>query len=181
MKFATRILITSILLAGVFGFSHHADWILFKTTDYSIQFPQKPDTSSQLVPSQIGDLKMDIVMYDASKANEDNLVYGVITTLYPDSLVNSDKKEKLASFFRASIDGAIKNVGGQLLSEKEVELNGFPGREIRTSIQQAQGILKMQLFLVHNQMFILQVISETAKEKNASAARFFNSFALLKK
>ena len=94
----------------------------------SITFPKKPEFTTQSVPTAIGKIDMNIASYDASKNGDGNFAFVFISSVYPDSLINSNKKELLPAFFRNSIDGAIKNVDGKLISENEVELNGFPGR-----------------------------------------------------
>ena len=117
-------------------------------------------------------------MYDASQLKEDNLLYGAIDSEYPDSLVNSDKSEILPKLFRGSIDGAVRNVNGVLLSENVMNYKGFPGREVRIDYNKGQAIIKMRLLLVHNKMIILQTITETSKDGNNASLHFLNSFQL---
>lgn len=175
ISFALMGLMTFVLTTS---FVLQADWFLLDDPSYSILFPKKPEVQIQNVNSAAGELKMFINMYDGSKDNDENFLYGIITTDYPDSLINSDKKEKLDDFFKASVDGAVKNVQGKLLSQKVIELNGFPGREVRVDFQNGLAIIMMRSYLVHNKMFILQTITETKKEGNASALKFYDSFKL---
>ena len=176
----TKLILLSALLILSSAFAP-ADWYTFKEDGFKIDFPEKPTTETQSVPSAIGDLKMKMYMVDASeKKDAENMVYMVITTFYPDTLVNSDKKDMLENLFRSSIDGAVQNVQGKLLSEKRIELNGFPGRDIKVDYQEGVAILRMRMYLVKNKMYILQVITETAKESNKSIDRFLDSFGLNK-
>lgn len=154
-------------------------WQIFETNDYSILFPQKVKTERKEIDSEVGKLQLDITMYDASgDEKEDNLIYGLFTTTYPDSIMNSDKKEILPKFFRGAIDGAVKNVQGKLLSEEEISLNDFPGREIRVDYRDGFAVIKMRCYLVHNVLYMIQTITLTEKEKNTSASYFLNSFKL---
>jgi hypothetical protein len=158
-----------------------ADWKLFKTNEFHALYPHTPDYDSEIVKSDVGDLKLKMYMYDASKDSlDDNYVYGVISTEYPDSLINSAFKDKLANLFRNSIDGAVTNVKGKLLSEKEITLDGYPGREIRINYPEGSALIKMRLYLVRNKMFILQTISDMKKEENPSVVKFLDSFGLVK-
>ena len=170
-----------VFLVILFSFVKPPEWYVFETKDFSVEFPKKPDTSVQTVNSAIGDLKLNISMVDASKGGDDNLVYMSITSEYPDSLINSGKTDILPAFFRNSIDGAVKNVQGKLLSEKNIEIEGFPGREVRVDYQQGAAIIKMDFYLVHNEMIILQTITEPAKENNASELKFYHSLRLKRK
>src|SRR6187399_2489601 len=87
------------ILLFTMSFENIDDWYLFDSKEFSIEFPKKPTSSTQNVNSAIGELKMDIFMYDASKDNDDNFLYGLVTSEYPDSLVNSSKTEILSTFF----------------------------------------------------------------------------------
>jgi hypothetical protein len=86
--------------------------------------------------------------------------------------------EKLPEFFRTSIDGAVKNVNGKLISEKVVALDGFPGREVKIDYGNGMAIIFLRMFLVNNKGYFVQTISQTGKEGNESAARFHKSFKL---
>jgi len=180
MKQIRNVIAGITILLFTMSFKNMGDWYLFDSKEFSIEFPKKPTASTQNVNSAIGELKMDMFMYDASNGGDDNVLYGLVTSVYPDSLVNSDKTEILSTFFRNSIDGAVKNVQGKLLTEKTIEINGFPGREIKVDYQNGLAIIKMRMYLVHNKMIFLQTITETAKDDNASALKFHNSFKLKK-
>jgi hypothetical protein len=147
---------------------------------YKIEFPEKPEETPNVLETKIGKLKMNMFVYDASKSKTDeNLVYLVNFTEYPDSLINSDMKDKMPAFFRNSIDGAVTNVHGKLLSEKDIEKRGFPGREIRVDFKDGLAVIKMRIYLVKNKMYLIEVITETKKDFNKSIDRFMDSFDLL--
>ena len=180
MKKISNVFAGMAILIFSLSFETLKDWYLFDATDFSIEFPKKPNASNQNVSSAIGELKMDIFMYDASKDGDANFVYGLITSEYPDSLINSEKTAILPTFFRNSVDGAVKNVQGKILSEKTIDINGFPGREVNIDYQNGVAIIKMRLYLVHNKMYVLQTITETSKVNNADAIKFHDSFKLKK-
>lgn len=172
--------ILSAFFVFTFLFSEFATgqekWFSYSTEYFSIDFPKKPDTSFQVVKSEIGDLRMDVCMYEPVKDSDANYVYSVLTTTYPDSVINSDKKDLLEDFFRNAVDGAVKNVQGKLLTEKEISLEGYPGRECRIDFQQGLAVIKMRAFLVKNRMYIVQTITDPAKEMNPAAEQFHHSF-----
>ncbi len=168
-----------ILLVGM-CFEYVEDWYVFDSKEFSIEFPKKPTASIQTFNSAVGELKMDMLMYDGSKDNDDNFLYGLITSEYPDSLINSGKTEILSTFFRNSIDGTVKNVQGKLLSEKSIEINGFHGREVKVDFQNGLAIIKMRMYLVQNKMIILQTITETSRDNNPPVSKFHDTFKLKK-
>jgi hypothetical protein len=162
------------------SFRSPGDWFQFKSDGYNISFPVKPTADTKMIQSEVGELKMGINMYDASKSGnkDDNLVYMTMSTEYPDSVINSDMKEKLPTLFRNAVDGSVKRVGGKLLSETEIEIEGFPGREIKVDYRDGLAVIKAQYYLVKNKMFAIQVITLTGKFPNASQELFMKSFQL---
>ncbi|MCU0348295.1 MAG: hypothetical protein MUC59_15240 [Saprospiraceae bacterium] len=154
-------------------------WQLIETEDYSIEFPSQPIHESQLAPSEIGDLKLDIRLFEVVEIEQDdNYVYGIISTEYPAGTAHSDDKPAHASIFEHAVNGAVTNVDGKLLSNKEVEINGYPGRDFRIDFQNGLAVIRMKAYLVKNKLFILQTICDPKKEGNISAERFFSSFKL---
>ncbi|WP_339812315.1 hypothetical protein [uncultured Imperialibacter sp.] len=176
-------LLTSIALLTVLSSFASGKWFLFEDKEFGfkIEFPEEPTATPQMIDSEIGQLKMNIVMYDASeKGNDDNLLYMTNVTEYPDSLINSDRTDILDKFFRGAIDGAVNNVKGKLLTEEVKNLADYPGREITVDYGQGMAIIRMRLFLINNRAYMLQTITETGKSNNESIHRFMDSFELLK-
>ena len=174
-----RIVLAAIsFLVFSLSFDTLQDWFLLQSKEFSIEFPAKPTNTTQNVNSSVGELKMDIHMFDASSDGGDNLVYGLITSEYPDSLINSNKTEFVPTFFRNSIDGAVKNVEGKLLSEKTIAIDKFPGREIKVDFRDGLATITMRMYLVKNKMIITQTIAEPTKDGNATALKFHNSLKL---
>jgi hypothetical protein len=154
------------------------EWYTYQNQQFSIEFPQEPEVTVQKVPTSIGDIEMKIASYEGSGKGDVNLAYVFISSIYPDSVINSGSKEKLPGFFRSSIDGAVKNVNGNLLSEKVVTLNGFPGREAKVDYGNGLAIIAVRMFLVKNHVYFVQTISEAGKADNEHALRFHRSFKL---
>src|SRR4051812_47342315 len=109
--------IRSILYCFIFllstAFVLQDNWFAMETNSFTLKFPKKPGTEIKTVKSALGDLKMEISMYDGSKDNDENYLYGIIISEYPDTAMNLGMTKKLDTFFRLSIDGAIKEVQGK--------------------------------------------------------------------
>jgi hypothetical protein len=176
------LLILNLFLFGSATLLAQENWYLFENKNCSILFPKKVESSSKPINSDVGPLTLVITMYDASNDSlDENFVYGMFTTEYPDSIINSDKTEMLSKVYRGAIDGAVKNVNGVLLSEEEIILDEFKGREIKVNYNEGLAIIRMRCILVHNTMYMLQTICLSEKEPNASAQKFLNSFKLKKR
>ncbi len=177
-----KLLASSLILFSLMSFVKPDGWYLFQSEQYGykIEFPKEPTENPQVVNSEIGELKMNIFMYDASKVGkDDNLIYMINYTEYPDTSINSKRTEILDDFFRNSIDGAVKNVRGELLSEKIIKIGEYPGREIKIDFKDGMAVIRMRLYLVRNKMYLLQTITETKKDFNKSITKFMDSFELL--
>jgi uncharacterized lipoprotein YehR (DUF1307 family) len=74
------------------------------------------------------------------------------------------------------INGAVKNINGKLLSEKETVFKTYPGREIKIDYGEGSAIVTMKMILVQNKIFALQTISFYGKENNSNATKFYSSF-----
>ena len=184
MKLKSQLQLLSIILFIVLltGFTFIDDWFLYKNEElgYKIEFPKEPTAAPQIIDSEIGPLKMNLVMYDASQlGGDDNLVYLANATEYPDSTINSNNTEMLEGYFRKSIDGAVANVNGKLLTEEVKNLGNYPGREITVDYANGMAIIRMRMYLVENVAYMTQTITEAAKDGNASISRFMDSFELI--
>lgn len=171
-----------IIIPTILSFNLSNTWYLLesKACGYKIEFPQKPTESPQVVDSELGKLKMNIFMYDASSNGKDeNMMYMINYTEYPISRVNSDNKQQLATIYRNSIDAAVKNVNGKLLSEKSIVLKGFVGKEIKVDLKEDHAVINMRVYLVKNKMYMIQVFTDVKKDSNQSIIHFMNSFNLL--
>jgi hypothetical protein len=168
------------LLFISFGFTTASQWQMYEVGDFKAKFPSKPTYETQVVNSAVGNLTMHIHTYqDTTGKLDDNIVYGIITTEYPDSIIDSNNPELLANMYRSAIDGAVANVNGKLLSETSITLAGkHGGKEVKVDYGEGMAIIRMRLFIVKNKMYILQVITLTEKDNNASINEFLNSFQL---
>lgn len=178
MKPIKNVLAAITILLLTMSFINIEDWYLFESKDFSIEFPIKPTFSTQEIETEIGNLKMDILAYDGSNDADGSFVCNLITTEYPDSIIHSGKTEILEEFFRSSIDGAVEATEGKLLSEKEIEINSFPGREIKIKFQNGLAIMKTKMYLINNKCFFLQTVTKSGKDENPAVDKFHGSFKL---
>ncbi len=158
------------------------DWVKVdnKPGRFSIMFPRNPEATEQELETEIGMLKMHIFMYEVGKFKDENAVYGLIYSDYPDTLVNSDfKDEYIDEFFENAIKGMLESVKGKVVSASKSSYMGkYPGKTVKISFMDGEGIMNLQVFLVKNRAYILQVGCEARADNNASATRFFKSFTI---
>lgn len=170
-----------VLASSTMSFVNSDNWVLFETKSCQIYFPKKPTDHPKILNTAFGELKFNVYMYEvADNENDDNFVYALSEVEYPDSVINSDKKDLIDKFFRGSIDGVVNNVHGKLLSEFIIQFDGYPGREIDIDCKNGLAIIKMRFYLVKNKMYMMQTLTDTKKDFNKSIMKFMDSFRLKK-
>lgn len=122
---------------------------------------------------------MSIIAYEpADSVKDDNHVYMIMESQYPDSTIHSDKTEIIEKFFRSAIDGAAKNSNCILMNESSGSVGKYPTRTIEMDFRNGLAIIKMEMILFRSKLIIIQTITETKKYSNSSIDGFFNSFVL---
>ena len=175
-----KIFFALVAIVFITGISFSQDWDRYKSDDLAFiaNFPSEPKRSVQKINTAVGELDMHMVMYSPSILPDDNAVYSVIRSDYPEDQfegVDSDYKNNVLD---GAVEGAVSNVNGALLYDKKIKHNGYPGREIKIEI--SMGYMYINAYLVDNVMFISQVVCVKSNDGNASIERFLNSFDILK-
>jgi len=158
-------------------FAQNGSVIHYEAKTYKISFPGEPKKMTQNVPSEVGQLNMIIAMYEP-QANDDNHIYMIAETDYPDSSIHSDKTEMLDKFFRGAIDGALKNLNSDLIKEVPGHVGKYPSRSIEIDYKKGLAVIKMELILCKSKLISIQTITATKKFSNPSVDKFFASFEL---
>jgi len=149
-----------------------------ETNSYKIEFPSAPDKTTQTISTAIGDLELIIIAYEVKEsAKDDNYVYMVMETNYPDSLIKKPNFD-IEKFFRQSIDGAVNNVKGKIISENPTRSGKYDSRQIEIDYGNGVAVIKMVMILRESKLIMLQTITDSKKYPNNSIAAFFNSFEI---
>ncbi|HPH45512.1 MAG TPA: hypothetical protein PLJ60_02790 [Chryseolinea sp.] len=150
-----------------------------KKFGFTILFPKKPINLFPNVESETGLQKFNVSVYEPAKGiMDENYLYRVTCTEYPDSLFSKIDNSTLEIFFEGSKDAMISKTKGVFLSEKVIELSGFPGREIKASLINGTAVIRVRTYLVKNKVYLVETITDIKKDHNKSIDKFFNSFQL---
>ncbi len=87
----------------------------------------------------------------------------------------------IKAFLDASRDGAIANLEGKLVSEKDVRLGKYPGREIRIDVGAGRSLFRVRVFLVEQRLYQAVVFGTHEAATSKEADRFLDSFQLINK
>lgn len=75
-------------------------------------------------------------------------------------------------------DGGVRASGGELLSEKQITLGRYPGRELRISPGMSKNIIRVRIYIVGSRMYQLMAGGPERVIDGAPAENFFGSFRL---
>jgi len=154
-------------------------WVSFKSEqfNYSIDFPMMPLEETDIFETEAGEMRLSVAELDCS-AHEgyNNIMYMLNCTVYPDALIHSDLTDLLDHFFTNTINSAVSNTGGELLSSYEVSYAGYPGREVRIAADEGATIFSTRLYLIGSKFFMMIILTEAGKGDNPEIQKFFDSF-----
>jgi hypothetical protein len=138
---------------------------------YSAVLPGKPKESTQEVDTPAGKLTMYVAAFEVKK----DLGLLVIHHDYPEAIV----KDKPQSVLGRVRDGSMGQ-DGKLLEDKEIDLNGVPGREYLLS-KGDDHFYRARIFLDGPRLY--QVVVSGAKKDDVNlpfASKFLESFTISK-
>lgn len=177
-----NIIVVFAFVIGTLSHAQDCDWHLTKDIEkgYRVEFPNEPRSESQDIPTALGTLVMDYYMLDlSSEVSTNNLVYMTAVTDYPEDDYSSEDLQN--SMLDGSVNGAVGNVNGELVSSEKIKFNGFNGRYAKITISNGLYTIHLKNILVDNTLYFLQVICDSSKDDNEDIKKFFNSFELILK
>jgi len=134
---------------------------------FTCEMPGEPKRTSQKVPTPAGTIDVVAYMLEVTSG-----AYVVSATPIPRNAPAVSTQQRLDG----ARDGAVKNVNGTLISEKQIKLDNNPGRELL--VKGPQGVFMHQrMFLINNQLVQAVAVSQT-KAESADITHFFNSLKL---
>ncbi|TJY33415.1 hypothetical protein [Pontimicrobium aquaticum] len=157
-----------------------SSWLDFKSVEFAFraEFPKEPTKSVQNVPTAVGDIDMHMFMLQSTSNDDNNVIYSVIRSDYPEEQFEDADDEYNNTVLDGAVNGAVTNVKGELVFDNKITFNGYPGRSIKINIDQAY--IYMNAYLIENTIYITQVICMKQKDKNEDINRFLDSFDIIK-
>jgi hypothetical protein len=168
-RFIPSVLVPLILLPLLCG-AAAGDWQQYEDPAgrFSIAFPGQPEKQVVRIGSveRTADLAIFVV-------RQSGVQYMLTHTDYPAGHIAALDPE---NFVREAIEGALKNAGGKLVGEEQVDVGGWPGKAIEMLLP--GGIRAAARFaLVGDRLYSLYVIAPL-EDRTASQGSFFGSFSV---
>jgi hypothetical protein len=142
---------------------------------FRLKMPAAPKEQTQKIQTPIGPI--DLHMYLIDKGD---MAYLATYSDYPEEVAKQDPKQLLDGV----VDGSIKNSKGELITSKDINIGGFPGREYDYNIPipgGQTGIGRSRVYLVNTRLYQIVYIGAKAKGIPKAADDYLKSFELIKK
>lgn len=151
-------------------------WKQYTSTEgrFTVLMPGTPKTERQTQNTQLGPINIQAF---AVARQQESVAYIVAYSDFPNNFVQKANIQKLLDGAR---DGALRAAQGKLLSQRNISLNGYPGREFEF-VNPVGLITKNRMYLVNGRLYQVIVVTkqDTQKYLSRSIAGFLNSFKLL--
>ncbi len=149
-----------------------AEWQDFTSKDGTIQarFPGKPKVQDVSAPSPAGKIVIRMVTFESPS---DGAAFSVGKVKYP----FKPSQYSVTNGLEGAVKGAVSNVKGRLISEKDIELVGMRGKEVVIEARQNVRI-RARFFIDKNgpTMYQSQVVGKDGFVDGEEAKEFFESF-----
>ena len=144
-------------------------WIEFSQERgaFSLMFPDKP--TERFFPHNTEKGPTRSPLYEVTK---DDIKYSFTYMDYPFS-VEEKERDKLLDM---GAEAGITQVGGKVVSNAAISLNGYPGREVKGEMQ---GIVyRSRVYLVGQRIYFMIVWLPSSQPMSENATKFLESFKL---
>lgn len=140
------------------------------TGKFSVQLPSKPQEQSQDQTTDVGTIKLNMVIAEASDSG-----YFVGYADFPNEITNlADIQKGLAE----SVKGSVANLKGEVKSEKESLLGDIPCRDFEAAgkVQATDVLMKGRFCLDGKRLYQVFTLGSADKIVAADVDRFITSF-----
>jgi hypothetical protein len=163
-----------MLLGGAQPENLPAGWRVFTSKEgaFTVALPGKPAESKQRVQTATATLEVYLFVVDA----KDDGAFVVSYCDLPADEVKAGTESKRLDLAR---DGAVSNARGKLRGEKEIKLDGYPGRDLDIETDKGQRI-RMRIVAAKQRLYQAMAMGAPLFAQSKDATVFLDSLRLSK-
>lgn len=139
---------------------------------FTVLFPGNPLEFQESIDTPLGEI--DLFGFGVERPDEAG--YLVAYSDFPVNLAQAPIP--LEDLLAGIMTGFINSIGGDILSQNSISLNGFPGQEARIQLED-NFVARYRVFIVNERMYQLAVFTDKEQYLPKSIEGFFNSFQLI--
>jgi hypothetical protein len=164
------ILITILILVFLTNVFAQTNWLTFKSTDenFVISLPSEPKQERTNMRGPFGN------GHHIYSVENNSISYTVSYSAFDAPPTNPKDIKRILDTARNLV---LTVTNGKLLSDKEIAVDKFPGREVK--IQKDKKIWTLRAYIVRERMYQLMTTEPKTKDGSAETAKFFDSFKLI--
>jgi hypothetical protein len=152
--------------------SSGSDWTQFSPAGggFTVLMPGTPTEHTDKLATKAGSAEVSYFLAESMA-----VTYVVSCSKFAKEAVKPETLEKRLDNAR---DGAVESSGGNLKSEKALKLGPHPGRELL--LQGSKAFVRTRIYAVGNRLYQTMVVSKKENAHAADAAKFLESFKIVK-
>lgn len=149
-----------------------SDWKEFASKEgrFQVLMPGTPKESKHDTESDFGKSVLHMNAMQAGKT-----MYAANYSDFPAEV----KKVPLKQVYDSSQDGAVANLKGKLVSEKDIKISDYPGREILIDFAGGKRLFRARVYLVRQRLYQVVVFGTKEAATSKEADKFLDSFKLV--
>lgn len=174
LRFSSALVLIVLLLTACGSKSEPTEFIN-EEGNFSVMSPFSLEESSQTVDTAAGPIEIHFFM-----ADDGNSAFMVGYSDYPAEIVDINDPNDMLD---GAAEGATANINGTLVSQNNITLDGYPGRELALegTFDNFNASAKARIYLVGNRLYQVLVISSEGNITTEDMDAFLQSFKLLEK
>lgn len=139
------------------------------TKDYTVTFPCKATTSSQIVKA--GNMQVAVT---SKVCQQKDTQYTFAASDFPKGFI---AKKTAKGAFADTVAGAAANVGGTIRTDKPVTVAGVAGHDAVIDIKKDKAVVRLRVFFVGDRQYQVLFVGPAGQESSKAATDFLASFA----
>ncbi len=155
-----------------------SSWIEHENIDgkYSIKLPGKPEHSSLVEPTAVGDITIELDVYEESATK----VYLVGYNDYPSGIFDNVTDEERNEALDNAIGGSTGALGLDLIEEEtELELDGIKGKMVKAKSSSNSFHAHYKVYLHKNRLYQVAILRDGSYPVGEKSEAFFSSFKII--
>ncbi len=146
---------------------------LFHSVDgkFKINFNGEPTETSEIIPTEVGDIEMTSFMYEKSATE----VYLVAYNDYPSDMVKNSSVDDMLDGAKNGSSSSMNIVSFDV--DENLEIEGNPGRHFKGN--NGSYYVEYKLFMKENRLYQIAIIRDGSYATSERSEEFYGSFELL--
>jgi len=165
------LLVVGALLAGCGG----TTWSEFSSAEgaFSVLMPGTPTEETQTQDTELGAIDVHSFTFE-----QGGVAYLVGYNVFPAAVIEAASPDSLLD---GACDGQVQAVKGTRVSEQEITLGAYAGRDLEILIEDSDGpaSLRSRMFLVRDRLYQVMVVGPKGQSTSPDTLKFLDSFKLV--